>query len=233
MRPVKPADRAKKHMSGKQLNAADVLDGAMAVLEAEGLDGLTMRKLATHLGVQAGALYWHFANKSALLDAMADRVVAGVGDPLPPGPWDELLGTFAHRLRAALLAHRDGARVMAGTYVTGPNTVMTGRTSVDVLLEAGFPAVRAASATIALGHYVIGHTIEEQAQSELVASGAWAAKRASAAEQIDADDTGALGMIFDSDPAERFAYGLQTFLAGLRHQLDGEAGREPGPATPR
>jgi TetR/AcrR family tetracycline transcriptional repressor len=210
-------------MSGKQLNAADVLDGAMAVLEADGLDGLTMRKVATHLGVQAGALYWHFANKSALLDAMADRVVAGVGDPLPPGDWAAQLRVFAQRLRGALLAHRDGARVMAGTYVTGPNTVTTGRTSVEVLIDAGFPAARAASATIALGHYVIGHTIEEQAQAQLVASGAWASKRAAAAEQIDADDSGALGMVFDSDPAERFTYGLQTFLDGLQQQLAARA----------
>jgi TetR/AcrR family tetracycline transcriptional repressor len=206
-------------MSGKQLRTVDVLDGAMVVLEEEGLDGLTMRRVATHLGVQAGALYWHFANKSALLDAMADRVVAGVGDPLPPGPWDEALVAFAQRLRAALLSHRDGARVMAGTYVTGPNTLMTGRTSVELLLGAGFPAPRAASATIALGHYVIGHTIEEQAQAELVASGAWAAKRESAAEQIDADDTGAIEMLFDADPAERFAFGLGTFVDGLRVQL--------------
>lgn len=207
-------------MSEKQLlRANDVLDGAMVVLDAEGLDGLTMRKLATHLGVQAGALYWHFANKAALLDAMADRLVAGVGDPLPPGDWDELLATFAQRLRAALLSHRDGARVLAGTYVTGPNHVVIGRAFVDVLLDAGFSTAQAASATLALGHFVIGHTIEEQAKADLVASGAWAAKRQDAAEQIDADASGALGAVFDSDPAERFRYGIETFLDGLRYQL--------------
>ena len=50
-----------------------VVDVAIALLDADGLDALTMRKLATRLGVQAGALYWHFASKQALLDAMADR----------------------------------------------------------------------------------------------------------------------------------------------------------------
>jgi TetR/AcrR family tetracycline transcriptional repressor len=208
-----------KHMGEKQLHASDVLDGAMAVLEAEGLDGLTMRKLATHLGVQAGALYWHFANKSALLDAMADRLVAGVGDPLPSGTWDELVATFAQRLRSALLSHRDGARVLAGTYVTGPNHVVIGRAFVDVLRDAGFSTSKAASATLALGHFVIGHTIEEQAKADMVASGAWATKRQDAAEQIDADESGALGVVFDSDPTERFDFGLQTFLDGLRYQL--------------
>jgi TetR/AcrR family transcriptional regulator, tetracycline repressor protein len=57
-----------------QLKRADVVTGALALLDADGLDGLTMRKL----GVQAGGIYWHFKNKQALLEAMADRIVGEV-----------------------------------------------------------------------------------------------------------------------------------------------------------
>ncbi len=50
-----------------------------------------MRKLATRLGVQAGALYWHFAGKQSLLDAMADRFPEDFAADLPAGSWDEQL----------------------------------------------------------------------------------------------------------------------------------------------
>jgi type II secretory pathway predicted ATPase ExeA len=59
-----------------RLRREHVVDEAIVLLDADGLDALTLRKLATRLGVQAGALYWHFASKQALLDAMA-RITPG------------------------------------------------------------------------------------------------------------------------------------------------------------
>src|ERR1700759_775016 len=101
-----------------RLRRERVVDEAIALLDADGLDALTMRKLATRLGVQPGALYWHFAGKQALLDAMADRFLDGFTDGLPPGgSWEEQFAAAGWRLREVLLSHRDGARVMAGTYV--------------------------------------------------------------------------------------------------------------------
>ena len=97
-----------------RLRREHVVDVAIALLDADGLDALTMRKLATRLGVQAGALYWHFASKQALLDAMADRFLEDFAADLPAGSWDEQLAAAGWRLRQVLLSHRDGARVMAG-----------------------------------------------------------------------------------------------------------------------
>jgi TetR/AcrR family transcriptional regulator, tetracycline repressor protein len=88
-----------------------VVTGALALLDADGLDGLTMRKLGAQLGVQAGGIYWHFTNKQALLEAMADQIVGEVtATPLEPGTWDAQLAEIAYRMRRALLANRDGAR---------------------------------------------------------------------------------------------------------------------------
>jgi TetR/AcrR family tetracycline transcriptional repressor len=227
-----------------QLHREDVLDGALAVLEAEGLDRLTMRRLASHLGVQPGALYWHFANKQALLDAMADRLVEGVGDAVPTGPWDDQLEVVATRLRGALLAHRDGARLVAGTYVEERNTRLVAHRIIDVLEAAGLPIDRAAWVGFALSSYVLGHTIEEQAQADLVAGRAWEEKVHALNEPEDPRLARALAAFFDADPAERFAYGMRVFLDGIRHQL-GEASvvrkeggavrrrprREPAPPT--
>jgi AcrR family transcriptional regulator len=209
------------------LHRADVVDGAIELLDAEGLDGLTTRKLGASLNVDGSALYRHFPNKEALLEGIADRIVQDIDRSLPEGPWDEQLAVLAGRLREALLAHRDGARVVAGTYVTGPNTLLVGNAIFEILERAAFPPERAGWIVFGLGYYVLGHTIEEQAQAELAASRAWKAKLAEMVERTDsAYVITAVTATFDADPAERFAYGLRAFLDGLRRELD-----EPTPAA--
>lgn len=201
------------------LRKVNVVDGALALLDAEGLDGLTMRKLGAALNVQAGALYRHFPSKEALFDAMAERLVEGIAKPLPEGPWDEQLTILAHRFRTALLAHRDGARLFAGTFVPEPNTNAAGGAAVAVLCAAGIPVERAGWITYAAMYYVLGHTIEEQAQLRLNEQGEdWQARQAHA-PQDDPLFTQALGSVIAADPAERFAYGLELIIGGIRQRL--------------
>lgn len=221
------------------LRKANVVEGALELLDAEGLDGLTMRKLGAALNVQAGALYRHFPSKEALLDAMAEKLIEGVGEPLPEGSWDEQLTALAHRFRAALLAHRDGARLVAGTFVPEPNTNAAGSAAVAVLCAAGVPAERAGWITFAAMYYVLGHTIEEQAQLRLEEQGEdWQARQAHAPD-VDPLFARALGAVIAADPAERFAYGLELFIDGVRQQLLGGQQRTrrpsstPAPAGPR
>lgn len=197
-----------------RLRREHVVDEAIALLDADGLDALTMRKLATRLGVQAGALYWHFASKQALLDAMADRFLEDFGADLPAGSWDERLSAAGWRLREVLLSHRDGARVMAGTYVAEPNTILLGNMVIEILQTAGLPPDRAGWAAFAAFHYVLGHTIEEQAQLELTERGLWEPKLT-----VDGIENKLAATAFTADPAERFGYGLQLFLDGIRQQL--------------
>ena len=73
-----------------KLTKAAVVDRALHLADTVGLDALTIRKLATELGVTPMALYWHFKNKDELLVGVVDHVMAGVraeraaGDPCPP-----------------------------------------------------------------------------------------------------------------------------------------------------
>ncbi|GAA2478435.1 TetR/AcrR family transcriptional regulator C-terminal domain-containing protein [Winogradskya humida] len=199
-----------------QLRRADVVAGALILLDAEGLDALTMRKLAAQLGVQAGGLYWHFKNKSALLGAMADEIVAPLAAEPAPGSWDAQLTEFGHRYRQALLSHRDGARVVAGTYVTEPNTVRGGEMIMRILIDAGFPVERAGWAIFAAGYYVLGHCIEEQAQ---LTEGDWAERGAGLPDSALKE---AFETTIRARPEERFAYGMELLLDGMRARL-GEA----------
>ncbi|MFD0516963.1 TetR/AcrR family transcriptional regulator [Paractinoplanes durhamensis] len=91
-----------------QLRRADVLRGARDLLDADGLDGLTMRKLGAALNVQAGGLYWHFPSKQALLEAVADDLLAGVAETPRPAP-----GTSASSLSPTGFGRRCSASATA------------------------------------------------------------------------------------------------------------------------
>jgi TetR/AcrR family tetracycline transcriptional repressor len=201
-----------------QLRRADVLRGARAVLAAEGLDGLTMRKLGALLNVQAGGLYWHFANKQALLEALGEEVVAGVGAGLPDGPWDEQLVTLAGRARAALLSVRDGARLVSETFVTEPHTMLLGRVGIDLLVRAGLPVEQAAWTMFAVFHYVVGQAIEEQARAQQP-PGSWEAKLEPVDGELGPSVAQALRSALTADQDERFAYGLELFVDGIRRRV--------------
>ena len=119
------------------LEVADAVRVALRLLEAEGLDKLTVRRLAAELGVKAPALYWHFRSKRALLDHLTDAIVAPVVAGLPSsGPWLEWLEEAGFALHTALLAHRDGARVALGADlrvadVAAPHPVVFARARPD------------------------------------------------------------------------------------------------------
>ena len=203
------------------LRRADVVDGALELLDAEGLDGLTMRKLGAALNVQGGALYRHFPSKEALLDAMAERLLAGVGAPLPAEmPWLDQCREMAERLRVQLLSRRDGARVVAGTYVSGPNTVTAGGRAIELLSSVGFPPEEAAWITFAFFYFVLGHTIEEQALVRLDPAHGWEARLAEAQPVPSPALASAMLAMAKADPAERFRYGVRLFLAGVERRLE-------------
>ena len=211
------------------LRKNDVVAGALKLLDAEGLDGLTMRKVAAVLGVQAGALYRHYDNKKALLDAMAEKLVEGVGTPAPTGPWDRQLEILAGRLRRCLLSHRDGARVVAGTFVAESNTLASGKAFLDALGSAGVPPERAGWITFALKYYVFGHTIEEQAQLELAQAGQWP-RDVTVEAGHDPAVVIAVRSVAEADPAARFVYGLRLFLDGIAANIP--AASRTTPASP-
>jgi AcrR family transcriptional regulator len=142
---------------------------ALGLLEAEGLDKLTVRRLAGELGVKAPALYWHFSSKRALLDHMTDVIVAPVVAHLPSAdvPWLRWLEEAATALHAALLGHRDGARVAIGADLRTARALGEfAERTVGVLYEAGFPIADATRAAGVLIHFVLGRAVEDQTRPD-------------------------------------------------------------------
>lgn len=195
-----------------------VVRTTLDLLNEVGVDGLTTRRLAERLKVQQPALYWHFPNKRALLDALAEAMLAENHDRATPEPgedWRVFLRDNARSFRNALLAYRDGARIHAGTRPSAPQSTAV-EAQIRLLCEAGFDPKDAARALAAISHYVVGAVIEEQA---------------SVADTTERDDAGAnssgpssfLQGLFrevERDGAgAAFDYGLESFIAGLERQL--------------
>lgn len=96
------------------LSRSLIRDQALALIDEDGLEALSMRRLATRLGVQAPSLYAHFSNKEAVLDAVADRLTRHVdGSGFATG-WQDGLRTWANSYYAAIHLHPNAARVVAG-----------------------------------------------------------------------------------------------------------------------
>ncbi|MFG2327480.1 TetR/AcrR family transcriptional regulator [Streptomyces sp. NPDC048568] len=204
-----------------RLDQARTVQTALDLLNESGLDALTMRRLADAMGVRAGALYRYVATKQDLLTAMAERMVDGVADAAGPtgdGDWNERAARLARALRTALLAHRDGARVFAGTHSTGPNTLGFADSFVGELREAGFGDGEAARALYAVTNFTVGHTLEEQAA---VQPGAGGPADAGALREAVVTETyphlaATLPVLTSTDFTAHFEFGLRLLLDGLR-----------------
>ncbi|MFC6882531.1 MULTISPECIES: TetR/AcrR family transcriptional regulator [Actinomadura] len=199
-----------------RLDHGRTVETALRLLDESGLEALTMRRLADAMDVQAGALYRYFATKQDLLTAMAERILAGVTPP-PAGPWTERLTGLARATRTALLSHRDGARVYAGTHSTGPNTLGLADAFIGVLRDAGFSSDDAARATMTVIDFTTGHTLEEQAVLRPNPENPADPERLRQAvtPQRFPHLAAAVSVLTSTDFAARFEFGLHVLVAGL------------------
>lgn len=153
------------------LSRADVLAAAVEILDGYGLADLTMRRLASALAVQPGALYWHYANKQELLAAVTAQILDQVPSPASDGCWQDAVRDWALALRAALLAHRDGAELASSSLALGLGALRPHAPLVDLLARHGLAPVDAAAIAETVLHLVLGMTLDEQSRCQAVALG--------------------------------------------------------------
>jgi AcrR family transcriptional regulator len=191
-----------------------VVRTALRVLNEVGLDQLSLRRIATEIGVQAPALYWHFTNKRELLDEMAATILADQGRSARLAArdigWQAWLTEYGRNIREMLLRYRDGARVFSGTYLTDPSMFRPMEQALAKYTSAGFSPHDAKTGLMTIYHYTIGFVIEEQTahpeprtERVAVAVGGPAAP----AEPLSDD------VLFDYD--QRFEAGLRIIVRGL------------------
>ncbi|MBR7836516.1 TetR/AcrR family transcriptional regulator C-terminal domain-containing protein [Actinospica durhamensis] len=159
----------------RKLAKDDIVRAALATLDAEGLEGLTLRRVAARLDVQAPALYWHVRDKQELLDEMGTevwrRISLRVEQRPVDEPWRAAMAAYARIVREELLAHRDGVKMATGTTLTDVEVLRRREPRLAAMIRQGFTVRTAAQAHVLLHHFVIGFCLEEQAVIQAKAAG--------------------------------------------------------------
>ncbi len=191
------------------MDAATITDAALETMAEVGLDRLTMRAIATRLGVHVGGLYYYLPDKTTLLRSMADQICLDIVDTLAPtGDWRLDALDLCHATRRTLLERRDATRVFAQSPVVASVGALGLIERLLELLATGIEPDRVAVAGDTLLSYVTGFTLQEQIGNDiqpldprLIANGPALFPRMFAA----------LGC----DPEVTFATALQAILAGF------------------
>jgi AcrR family transcriptional regulator len=211
----------RKHLSRKVL-----VREALALLDSEGLDALTMRNLADRLGVVPNALYRHVKDKDDLLNGVLDEAVASV--PLPPGHlgWDDGLVALATAIRATMLEHPAITSLVVSRPSLGPASLAIGEYGFGVMLEAGFTPRLAERSLNLILTYTLGFVALEVPR---IHQPVVTLKELEAAyDQLPADllpHTATVrpipGRIIDE---EQFAFGLTQIVAGVTASFGADHG---------
>ena len=153
--------RTPKAGTRSPLSRDRVVAAAIAIADHDGLDALSMRKLAQALGVEAMSLYHHVANKDALLDGMVDAVFAEIELPPTDIAWRPALRRRTSSVREAMLRHPWAIGRLDSRRSPGPATLRHHDAVLGCLRVGGFSVADAALAFATVDAFVYGFTMQE------------------------------------------------------------------------
>lgn len=222
-----------KPTTGEPLSRDRIVAAALELVDAEGVEALSMRRLANQLDAGATSLYWHVGGKEQLLDLVLDEVLGEVEAPAS-GSWRQRLEGLAWQLRVVLRRHRDVARLYGLRPAVGPNALGILEYVLATLRDAGLGDTLLPQAYgLLLGH-VSGFA---QQESTLAASAGASGQDSSAVSTALGGYLAGLAAdryphlvaiapaVSHTDSDERFGFGIARILDGLDSAIaGGEAG---------
>jgi AcrR family transcriptional regulator len=214
------------HDRRHQLTRERVVTEALAVIAHDGVEALTMRRLAARLGVVPGALYRHVRNKQQLQDLVLDNVLAEVEFQLDASPgWTGQLKELAHRLRRVLEAHPGVAGILKTRDPLGPHSLALAEAFLEPLRAAGFADGEAGLAFFLLVDYTIGFAVSgipTSVNEQRVRDPATRTQLHEFFRSLPPDRFPALVALGEhvwlDNRDERFSAGLDVLVDGLEHR---------------
>jgi TetR/AcrR family tetracycline transcriptional repressor len=205
-----------------------IVQTALDILDRDGLEGVTLRRLATELNIKAASIYWHIPSKEQLLDEMANAILEahfGTFDfANDQRDWAEWLDTLAHELRAAMLARREGARVVAGAHPDiAIMLIKLWDYTIRVLRKNGYSYRDAGAIMVTLINFTFGSVIEEQASPPI----APVPERAHPRMMTVFDQYATMAEVMNAweetdDNDARFDAGVRIIVGGVRAEMHPE-----------
>jgi AcrR family transcriptional regulator len=204
------------------LNRDRIIEAALRVMDAEGLEAVTMRRLGRELGVEAMSLYNHVADKDAVLRGVLARVLADFDLPRDPElDWIERVRQMARTFRELLLRHPGVIPLLSEKSgpIIDPPALVPIETALQTLRGAGLSDAETIHAYRAVVGFVVGSVALEVA-GFLNPGDAGAAHLEEMAEAIPLERfpriVELLPAMHDCNPADEFEHGLDLLLSGLR-----------------
>ncbi|MEV7599680.1 TetR/AcrR family transcriptional regulator C-terminal domain-containing protein [Kitasatospora sp. NPDC089797] len=208
------------------LSRERIVAAALRLIDDEGSEALSTRRLAAELSVSGPSLYNHFATKDELLDAVVDSVIGEVDLSMFDGdgtPWPQALRDWARSYRAALAAHPNIVPVLAQGPGRRPNALRLADAVFGHLVEAGWPRGQATRIGASMRYFVTGSALAS-----------FAAGFPADAEVYDAADYPHLGEAHrlaghrGAVDEGAFETGLEALLDGLGLRFERLAARSQG-----
>jgi AcrR family transcriptional regulator len=154
---VKISDLGQPGAEGRaQLTRERVVSAAVELADRDGIESLSMRKLAQELGVEAMSLYTHVRSKNDLLGALADVVIGQIPVSVDGGDWRASLRQMALAARTVMLRHPWAPRAIEAQTAPGPAALRYINTLLGVLREGGFTVAQAHHALHIIGSRALG-----------------------------------------------------------------------------
>ncbi|WP_372984762.1 TetR/AcrR family transcriptional regulator [Microbacterium sp.] len=147
-----------------------IIDTALRLVDERGADALTLRALAVELSSSTATLYRHVHNRAELVGLVVDRMLADVELPSlqvdDRDSWDEVCHRTATAIFVTMAEHRKVAPLLIERFPDGPNAILLRERMARALLRAGFSAEVAAKSVAMLGRYILGFSMQADADNE-------------------------------------------------------------------
>ena len=142
------------------LTRDQIVAAAIKLIDAEGLEGFSMRRLGQELGAGATTPYWHVKDKDQLIDLVLDECALDVRlDDDAAAPWRDRLAGLAREIRTGLKRHHHLAPLYGSRIPAGPNTLRVMERLLALLRAGGYDGEKLMLAFASLTNYVIGSVI--------------------------------------------------------------------------
>lgn len=210
--PALPWERPRRSAPRRTFTREAVVTAALQVIDTEGVEAMSMRRVAQELGTGPASLYAHVSGREEMIALVVDRVLSGVECPAPdPQRWREQIKDVMRASRRALVAHGDLARLLPEVGVpSGESVTVISEGMLAILAAAGLPKQVCAYAVDAMSLYVTGIAAEEAGRTHHARSG-------SAGPEIATR----MADFFAALPPERFPH-----LIGMAEELTRDVGDE-------
>jgi TetR/AcrR family transcriptional regulator, tetracycline repressor protein len=223
--PEPPWRASRRPASRAPLTREAIVDAALRVLDADGVDGLSMRRVGEELGAGAASIYWHVRNKDELIQLVFERVIMEIELPVPdPSRWQEQLAMLAVQTRAILNKHRDVARISLGRVPTGPGLAVFTEWLFTLLTPAGIPDKVIAYLGDLFGLYSGAFAFEESLGPQTVTGPDLTPEQfftmvknyiAELPEDRFPHTRRTVDLLFDDDREDRYMFGVDLMIRGL------------------